>query len=169
MNDIYKYLWVVPSFILLQVLVLNNIQFVNYINPLVYILLLITLPQDTEKWFFIIFSFILGILLDVFEGNIGLNASSLVFISFLLPYLHKVLIPKNSVDEKDRLSLKILGVRVFSVYAISVIFIHNLFLFFLEHFSTSGFFFIILKVVLSSIVTFIIIFTFQLFTLKSKE
>jgi len=169
MNDIYKYLWVVPSFILLQVLVLNNIQFVNYINPLVYILLLITLPQDTEKWFFIIFSFILGILLDVFEGNIGLNASSLVFISFLLPYLHKVLIPKNSVDEKDRLSLKILGVRVFSVYAISVIFIHNLFLFFLEHFSTSGFLFIILKVVLSSIVTFIIIFTFQLFTLKSKE
>jgi len=169
MNDIYKYLWVVPSFILLQVLVLNNIQFVNYINPLVYILLLITLPQDTEKWFFIIFSFILGILLDVFEGNIGLNASSLVFISFLLPYLHKVLIPKNSVDEKDRLSLKILGVRIFSVYAISVIFIHNLFLFFLEHFSTSGFFFIILKVVLSSIVTFIIIFTFQLFTLKSKE
>jgi len=169
MNDIYKYLWVVPSFILLQVLVLNNIQFVNYINPLVYILLLITLPQDTEKWFFIIFSFILGILLDIFEGNIGLNASSLVFISFLLPYLHKVLIPKNSVDEKDRLSLKILGVRVFSVYAISVIFIHNLFLFFLEHFSTSGFLFIILKVVLSSIVTFIIIFTFQLFTLKSKE
>ena len=169
MNDIYKYLWVVPSFILLQVLVLNNIQFVNYINPLVYILLLITLPQDTEKWFFIIFSFILGILLDVFEGNIGLNSSSLVFISFLLPYLHKVLIPKNSVDEKDRLSLKILGVRIFSVYAISVIFIHNLFLFFLEHFSTSGFFFIILKVVLSSIVTFIIIFTFQLFTLKSKE
>ena len=169
MNDIYKYLWVVPSFILLQVLVLNNIQFVNYINPLVYILLLITLPQDTEKWFFIIFSFILGILLDVFEGNIGLNASSLVFISFLLPYLHKVLIPKNSVDEKDRLSLKILGVRIFSVYAISVIFIHNLFLFFLEHFSTSGFFFIILKVVLSSIVTFIIIFTFQLFTLNSKE
>lgn len=169
MNDFYKYLWVVPSFILLQVLVLNNIQFVNYINPLVYILLLITLPQDTEKWFFIIFSFILGILLDVFEGNIGLNASSLVFISFLLPYLHKVLIPKNSVDEKDRLSLKILGGRIFSVYAISVIFIHNLFLFFLEHFSTSGFFFIILKVVLSTIVTFIIIFTFQLFTLKSKE
>ena len=36
---------------------LNNIQFCGYINPLVYLILIITLPQDTEKWFIIIIYF----------------------------------------------------------------------------------------------------------------
>ena len=81
MKHIYSYLWLAPLFILLQVLFLNNVQFNNYINPLVYLILIITLPQNTEKWFLIIYAFSLGILIDLFEGNIGINASSLVFIA----------------------------------------------------------------------------------------
>ena len=95
MKHIYSYLWIAPLFILLQVLFLNNVQFDNYINPLVYLILIITIPQNTERWFLIIYASYLGILLDLFEGNIGLNSSSLVFIAFLKPYLNKILIPKN--------------------------------------------------------------------------
>jgi len=73
MKDIYTYIWVAPLFILLQVLFLNNIYFLSYINPLVYVILIITLPQNTEKWFLLIYAFILGFSLDIFEGNLGLN------------------------------------------------------------------------------------------------
>ena len=41
------------SFILivsLQVLILNNVLFMGYINPYVYILFLLTLPFNTKKW-----------------------------------------------------------------------------------------------------------------------
>ena len=169
MKHIYSYLWLAPIFVLLQVLFLNNIQFVSYINPLVYLILIITLPQDTERWFLIIYAFYLGILLDLFEGNIGLNASALVFISFFKPYLNKVLIPKNSIDEKDKLGLKNLGIQTFSIYALTLILIHNSFLFLLENFSFSPILPLILKVILSTIVTFIIILIFQLFTFKTKE
>ena len=169
MKHIYSYLWIAPLFVLLQVLFLNNIQFVSYINPLVYLILIITLPQDTEKWFLIIYAFFLGILLDLFEGNIGLNSSSLVFIAFLKPYLHKVLIPKNLIDEKDKLGLKNLGIQTFSIYTLTLILIHNSFLFLLENFSFSPILPLIWKVVLSTIVTFIIILIFQLFTFKTKE
>jgi len=169
MKYIYTYLWITPVFILLQVLVLNNIQFINFINPLAYLILIITLPQETEKWFLLIYAFLIGISLDLFEGNIGINASSLVFIAFLKPYLQKMIIPKNSIDEKDKLNLKILGIKTFSIYAFAIIFIHNLFLFLLEHFTSSGILFLILKIIASTIVTYIIILILQLFTLKTKE
>ena len=169
MKHIYSYLWIAPLFVLLQVLFLNNIQFVSYINPLVYLILIITLPQDTEKWFLIVYAFFLGILLDLFEGNIGLNSSSLVFIAFLKPYLHKVLIPKNLIDEKDKLGFENLGIQTFSIYALTLILIHNSFLFLLENFSFSPILPLILKVGLSTVVTFIIILIFQLFTFKTKE
>lgn len=169
MKNLTTYLWLVPIFVLIQILLLNNIQFISYINPLVYLVLIISLPQDTEKWFIILYAFLIGILLDLFEGNMGLNSSSLVFISFITPYLHKFLIPKNSIDEKDKLNLQVLGLKTFSVYAMSVISIHHTFLFTLENFSSDGIIFLLFKVLLSSIITFIIILIFQLFTFKVKE
>ena len=51
----------------------------------------------------------------------------------------------------------------------SVIFIHHTFLFTLENFSSSGIIFLLFKMLLNSIVTFIIILIFQLFTFKVKE
>ena len=68
----------------------------------------------------------------------GLNSSSLVFIAFVIPYLHKFLIPRNSIDVKDKLNLQVLGLKIFSIYALSVIFLHHTFLFALENFSING-------------------------------
>ena len=79
------------------------------------------------------------------------------------------MIPKNSIDIKDKLTLQTLGLKTFSVYAISIIFIHHLFLFSLENFSNSSILFLLLKVFLSTITTFIIILIFQLFAYKVKE
>lgn len=169
MKHITTYIWLVPVFVLIQVLILNNIQFVSFINPFVYLVLIITLPQDTERWFLLIFSFFIGILLDLFEGNIGLNSSSLVFVSFLTPYLQRVIIPKNSIDEKDILSLQILGFKTFSVYALSIILIHHSYVFLLDHFSSNGILFLIFKILLSSIITYLIILIFQLFSFKTTE
>ncbi|MAO72270.1 MAG: hypothetical protein CMD02_07195 [Flavobacteriales bacterium] len=169
MQKLTTYLWLAPIFVLIQILLFNNIQFFRYINPLVYLILIITLPQDTEKWFIILYAFFIGILLDLFEGNMGLNSSSLVFIAFVIPYLHKFLIPRNSIDGKDKLNLQVLGLKIFSIYALSVIFLHHTFLFALENFSINGIIFLLFKVLLSSIITFIIIIIFQLFTFKVKE
>ena len=85
MKNLTKYLWLVPLFVLIQILILNNVQFINYINPLVYLVLIITLPQETEKWFIILYAFLIGILLDIFEGNIGLKC---FILSFYYVYLN---------------------------------------------------------------------------------
>jgi hypothetical protein len=85
------------------------------------------------------------------------------------PYINKILIPKNSIDEKEKLNLKILGIKTFSVYTLVLILIHNSCIFLLEHFSTINLFYLVLKILLSSVVTYIIILIFQLFTFKTKD
>ena len=160
---------------LIQVLFLNNINLGGgplseyFMPPLIYLAIIITLPQETEKWFLIFYALSASLLLDVFENNIGLNSSSLVFLAFIKPYMEKVLIPKNSVDEKESLSLQVLGIQNFSVYSFFLIFLHNLFLFLLESFSSSDVLYMIIKSLVSSIVTYFVIIILQLFMYKRKE
>ena len=63
--------------------------------------------------------------------------------------------------------LKNLGIQTFSIYALTIILIHNSFFFLLENFSSS--FLLLLRIISSTVVTFIIILIFQLFTFKTKE
>ena len=73
------------SFILLvlvQVLVLNNIQFLGYIDPYLYILFILVLPVQMPRWFLLILAFALGITIDIFSNTLGMQAFATVFIAF---------------------------------------------------------------------------------------
>ncbi len=74
------------SFVLLvlfQVLALNNIQFLGFINPYIYILFIIALPVKTPRWLSLILAFILGLTLDIFSNTLGMHAFATVLIAFL--------------------------------------------------------------------------------------
>jgi len=168
MNHLYKHILLLPIFVLVQVLILNNILFSTYINPFIVLSLIIVLPQNTEKWFLIIYAFLIGLSLDLFEGSLGLHSSAMVLIAFLKPQIEKISIAKNSVDEKDDLNLQILGLKTFSVYSFLFIFTHHTFLFLLEHFSLS-FGMLFVKIILNSIITYVLISIIQLFGFKQKK
>ena len=169
MKNIYQFVPLMIFLVLIQVLFLNQIDLFGYIDPFIYLILIIILPQNIEKWMILIFGVSTGILLDLFEGNLGLNMASLVFISYLKPYLQIITIPRNSVDEKEKLNLKILGFRIFSIHALSIIFFHNLFLFILDYFQNFNILFILFKITASSIITYIFILIIQIFSYKSKN
>ena len=52
----------------LQVLILNNINFLGYINPFLYIAFIFLYPLKENKFPLLFFSFMLGISID-FWGN----------------------------------------------------------------------------------------------------
>jgi len=168
MNHLYRHIILMPIFVILQVLILNNIQFSTYINPLIILIPILILPQNIEKWFLIMYSFLIGISVDLFEGSLGLHASAMVLISFLKPHLEKISIAKNSIDDKEELSLKKLGFNTFSVYAFIFILIHHSFLFLLEHF-TLNFELLFLKIILNTMITYILICIIQLFGFKKNK
>ncbi len=57
-NLLPRYLFNFVMLILLQVLLLNNLQFSGYVNPYLYVLFIITLPFSTPKWLLLVLGFI---------------------------------------------------------------------------------------------------------------
>ena len=153
-------------FTLVQVLVLNQVLFSSYINPFIYILLIISLPIKTPSWFLLIFAFSNGFLIDIFSGTIGFHSSSNVLIAALKPLITKITIPHNILNDTDEINAKKIGIKSYFLYSLILISIHHLCLFMIEHAEIN--IFILAKIFLSTIFSFIIIFIAQQFFCNSK-
>ena len=160
-NYFIKYLGLLPLYLLLQVLVLNEVLFSSYINPFLYVLLIITLPLRTPKWFLLSYAFLLGFSIDLFSGSLGFHSTATVLIAFVKPLISRITIPHNILGETDEITLKKIGNKSFITLSLFLILIHNSCLFITEHlyFNLDLFG----KIIASSIVTLIIILITQLF------
>ena len=153
-------------FVLLQVLIFNNINLFGYLNPSIYIIFIFLYPLRKEKGNFLIISFLLGLTIDILLNSGGINAAATLFIAyFRLPILSYV-IRKNDFD------YQLFNIRAISYgksisYIFLITLIHNLIIYSLEYFSFNDFFEIIKKTFLSTFFTVIIInMTLILFTKK---
>ena len=148
--------------ILLQIIVLNNINFLGYINPFLYIFFIFLYPLKRIDTPLILLSFFLGLSIDIFSNSGGINAAATLFIAFIrIPVLQSVVgnreIDFNSVSIKKLPFYK-------SLYYITILtLMHHLIVFSLEYFKWNSFKIIITKTILTSIFTIILIlisFTF---------
>jgi rod shape-determining protein MreD len=141
--------------------VLNEVLFSSYINPFLYVLLIITLPLRTPKWFLLSYAFLLGFSIDLFSGSLGFHSTATVLIAFVKPLISKITIPHNILAETDEITLKKIGSKSFITFSLFLIIIHNSCLFITEHLSFNLDLFG--KIIASSVVTLIIMLITQLF------
>ena len=156
-----KYLGLLPLYVLIQVLVLNEILFSAYINPFLYLILIISLPLKTPKWFILIYAFLLGFSIDIFVGSLGFHSTATILIASIKPFISKITIPYNILAETDEITLKKIGNKAFITFSLFLILIHNSCLFITEHLNINLALFG--KIIASSFVTLIIILIAQLF------
>ena len=161
-----KYLSLLPLFVLLQVLVLNEILFFSYINPYLYLALILSLPLKTPKWFLLLYAFLLGFFIDLFGGSLGFHSTATVLIAFLKPAISKITIPHNILEDNDEICMNKIGNKSFITYSITLLLFHNAVLFLLEHLSFS--FSILGKIIASSFFTLILILIMELYKTKKK-
>jgi len=156
------------SFILLvlvQVLALNNIQFLGYINPYIYILFILSLPVRLPQWITLLLGFVLGLTIDTFSNTMGTHAFATMLIAFLRNGIIKLF---TAIEEGNNPvpSFHTFGVGAYVKYVILMTLVHHTTLFFLEAFSFSLFWVVFFKVILSSIVTILIILGIRSFYRK---
>ena len=84
--------------VLLQVWVLNNIQFSGFVNPYMYVLFILLMPFETPGWLLLIMAFTLGFTVDLFEHTPGLHSTASVFMAFLRPTVLKILSPRDDYE-----------------------------------------------------------------------
>ena len=156
-----KYLALLPLYVLIQVVILNEVLFSAYINPFLYVILIINLPLKTPKWFLLIYAFLLGLSIDLLSGSLGFHSTATILIAFIKPLISKITIPYNILSETDEITLKKIGNKAFITFSLFLIFIHNSCLFITEHLSLT--LAIFGKIMASSLVTLIIVLITQLF------
>ncbi len=151
--------------ILLQVFILDNIQFMGYINPMIYVLFILSLPVRFPKWALLILAFIMGLIIDVFSNTAGMHSFALVFAAFLRTPVINIF---TSIDEGSNPtpSFHTFGVSAYVKYVVILVLIHHFILFFIESFSFLHLTLLIPKIIFSSTVTILLILRLQSF--KSK-
>lgn len=140
--------------VLLQVLVLNHINFLGYINPYLYIIFILALPVDMAHWKVIFMGFLLGLSIDFFGDTGGVHAAACLAIAYVRPkllrasyglsYDHRT-IKFYEASFKERL-----------VYISLIVVCHHLVLFTLTFFNLSHIILILKNTLFSSIFTIIL-------------
>lgn len=154
-NSILKNIIRFVGFVFLQVLILNNINFLGYINPYLYVLFILLYPFNSNQSLFLILSFLLGFSIDLFEDSGGIHAAACLVIAFIRPNLLRFSFGISYDHQNLRLSTTPFGARLSYIF-ISII-IHHFILFFLEMFSFSHIIIVLKKTLFSGIFSVILI------------
>ncbi len=156
--------------VLVQVVVLNNIQFGGFINPFVYIMFVMMLPVKISRLLLLLIAFVTGITIDMFSNTMGMHAAACVFMAYTRPGILKLLAPRDGYEAESVPSAREFGFTWFFIYAAILTLIHHFILFYIEVFRFSEFFSTFLRVILSSLATLVTIMISQyLFSKPAKE
>ncbi|GET30029.1 rod shape-determining protein MreD [Prolixibacter sp. SD074] len=156
-NDILKYGIMYVVLVLVQVLLINNVQLGGMYSPFIYILFILLLPFDTPRYLLLILGFLLGLTIDIFSNTPGIHASATVFAAFLRPGVLMLVSSRDNHEPGSAPRISTYGFEWFLKYAVILILAHNLFLFFAEAFTLHGLFHTLLKAIINSFLSIILI------------
>lgn len=154
--------------VLLQVLVINHIRLGGYVHPYIYMIFIMLLPFSTPKWQLLVLGFALGLTVDLFTGTLGLHAGATTLMAFCRPSIIKLVSGNQKFENITEPNLGQLGDIWFFRYALCMVFIHHLALFFLESFSFRLIGQVMLRILLSVPVSIFLIMMI-LFIFKTEK
>ncbi|MBR0502254.1 MAG: rod shape-determining protein MreD [Paludibacteraceae bacterium] len=160
MSGVLKYGLLFIGLLLLQVLILNNILFLGFINPYLYIYFILILPSSVNKDITLLLGFCLGLMVDIFCGSIGCHAFATTLLAYLKPHFQKVFGPREDYEAITP-SFRTFGMKEFLQYTSILVLIHQLAYFFAEAFTFTGFFQTLLKAICCAIFTILFIYIIE--------
>lgn len=158
-------------FILIQVFVLDQIPPLHQLAvPYLYFLFILWLPFKMGRRTTMILAFALGFTLDSFTKTYGLHTAACVMIAYLRPFLINLLISQEGAESNyNEPSMKSMGVAPYFTYVAILSFIHHALLFFLQALQTGGMVYFIIKTLLATAISLILILlTELLFSRKQR-
>lgn len=164
MNGLIKNIARFIIFILVQVYVLNKIpELHGFIFPYLYYLFILWLPFSISRVWLLIAGFLTGLALDYFMMTPGLHAAACVLIAYARPFVINILTPKDTNEFNYREpSPKAMGWTPYGIYVLVLTLLHHSYLVFLEWLSFGSFWDFIIKVIGTTAISLLLIFTVEL-------
>ena len=163
--DILKQLGVFFLFVLAQAVVLGRIHLFHYATPLLYVYFVLGFERTYPKWALLLWSFSMGLVIDIFTNTPGLASASLTLVAAVQPYYLELFVPRDSA-ENLRPTIQPLGPSKYSTYVIPLTLLYCVVFYSLEFFNFFNWLQWLFCVVGSTVITLVFIYTFEIF--KSK-
>lgn len=121
-------------FCLVQVLVLNHIHLFGIATPLLYVYFILQFQRNSPRWLIVLWAFLMGLVIDIFENTPGVTAFSLTLLGVLQPIFLSPFIPRDSSEDLHP-SIHTLGVAQYCYYVGLSILFYNIVFFTVEMFN----------------------------------
>ena len=151
---------------MVQALVLNRVHLFNYAIPLFYVYFVLSFPRNYPKWAILLWSFAMGLFVDIFANTPGLAAASMTLIAAIQPYYLELFVPRDSA-ENMKPTIQTLGPSKYSTYIVPLTLLYCIVFYSLEFFNFYNWMQWLFCVVGSTAITLVLIYTFEIF--KSRQ
>lgn len=108
---------------LLQFFVMDQVLFMGYINPMIYILFIILYPMSNKRWTLLFLSFGLGILIDSYQDTGGAHAAAAVTLTYFRPFILKLVFGESYLMRNVKVMESSLD-RIALMIALSIVLHH---------------------------------------------
>ncbi|HON19192.1 MAG TPA: hypothetical protein PK990_08515 [Salinivirgaceae bacterium] len=153
----------------LQIFVLNNIELGGFINPYLYILIIMLLPIETPGWLLLMISFATGYIIDTFVSTPGMHTMACVATGFLRHHLIQFSAPREGYDPNTPISSTEFGFIWFFRYTLILTVLHHSILFLVESFGFHNFFQTLARIIFSIVFTELLIIVLEYFRSSIKK
>jgi rod shape-determining protein MreD len=168
-RSVFRYILHFLILTVIQLFVLDNLFLFNLIHPYIYFTLILMLPVNINRYAFISIAFVYGFIIDALSFSYGLHTSTLVLIGFLRPYLIRLFVSEEQIEQNIEIHFATIGARRYLIYLLIMLFIHHSLLNILQVFSFREYFFTLYKTVLNILASLLIIVVYDLtFFVKTK-
>ena len=157
------------GYMFLYLFLFKNIVLFDRAFCLVYLAFLLTVQIDSNRIFALFIGAITGLVVDVFSDSLGIHMAACILLMYVRYYLVGWITPQGGYDSNALPTIRSMGLQWYLTYAIPLIFIHNVCLFYTEAGESSLFFFTLSKVILSSIFTLVMITLLQFLISSSSK
>ena len=96
--DFLKRLLLFFGLLLAQVLVLNHVHLFGVAIPLLYVYFVLSFPRDYSRNGALVWSFLLGLSIDIFSNTPGVAAFSMTLVAVIQPYVLRLFIQRDNDD-----------------------------------------------------------------------
>ena len=154
--------------VLLQVLIFNNIYFFRMATPFVYLYFIVKLPVGMSRVKVVFFSFLIGLVIDLFGNTPGMHAAACTLAGFVRHPLIQFFMGKD-LPEGITPSFRTFTYGGYFRYVLSLVFVQCAVLFFIESLTLFDPLFLLIRLVASVVLTVILLMAAEGFNLDIRK
>lgn len=150
----------------LQVTVLGNVNVYGSGYPMIYFMAILFMPVLQPAWLVLISAFLCGLTVDFFYDTGGLHAAATTFMAFARIFVINKMEPQAGYVKEDRPGLHRFGPQWLAIYLLLLVFLHHSVYFMVEEGSMLRWGYILLKIVVSTVLSTFLIALLNLFIFR---